>query len=650
MGLVHHGLDLFNYDQSVCSSQVLITANGTPSNIEYDEYVVYKRPEESGPATLREHVVEEDEHIAHHFTRDDAPGNILFDKAFRHGFLLDRNGTFRKPDQDEATSAGMEGRIRRVHVFSKPSLGESCSLTPCSICFKRKTIYDGGRDILSMTVDDLAAMDLHPATLQYSTRTTTESRFWSKDGSRLSIILAFSEMPKTPCDFLSMTYNVKERTATILVRQSWEPRRHSLDDLDEYDHRLESCRTHWAHPLITPVVLLQVQFMRCEEAVIENNSNVANLEYDVSNIAGFEQQDLPGGRRLSRTFSNGKDGARIAWGPMTMTKLMKRAHEVLKDTIKLLDTIRWMERAVKVLILAGDELTERMGSSVQPFGQDLSMLSPIFIDTERGPAPVSPVLPPKNLPKLRLPDEDSDGDSLGLHWHEIRQYLDGLLRLCMGLETDRRMSEARCRAQIDMIYSKMAQEDNILNARMAVASTRDSSSMKALAVITAIFLPGEFLGTLFGMSMFDWLGPDEEDNGDEKAPMAQSMKVNRFGENFWYYWATAIPLTLVILFAWRAWWVTQDRYFRRHLSQELSEERYWTADGKPRQLERSFLWDFFYLSARRDERPRHTEELAELETIDSGKNGYEGQASARQRQILATRKWSLSQRAGAVSV
>lgn len=39
----------------------------------------------------------------------------------------------------------------------------------------------------------------------------------------------------------------------------------------------------------------------------------------------------------------------------------------------------------------------------------------------------------------------------------------------------------------------------MLNARMAVASTRDSSSMKALAVITAIFLPGEYIGTLFGM-------------------------------------------------------------------------------------------------------------------------------------------------------
>lgn len=178
--------------------------------------------------------------------------------------------------------------------------------------------------------------------------------------------------------------------------------------------------------------------------------------------------------------------------------------------------------------------------------------------------------------------------------------------------------------------------------------------MKALAVITAIFLPGEFLGTLFGMSMFDWLGPDEEDN-DSSGPMTDQVKVNRFGENFWYYWATVIPLTLLILFVWRAWWVTQDRYFRRHLSQELSEERFWTADGKPRKLERSFIWDFFYLSARRDEKPRPEDDLAELETVHSGaKEGYDGgltgATNMRQRQILETRKWSLHQRGTNVTV
>jgi hypothetical protein len=96
MGLVHHGLDLFNYDQKVCSSQVLITGDDTPSNIEYDEYVVYKRPEDSGPApapapaTLNHPWVQDDEHITHHFTRDDTPGTTIFDLAFRHGYMLDR--------------------------------------------------------------------------------------------------------------------------------------------------------------------------------------------------------------------------------------------------------------------------------------------------------------------------------------------------------------------------------------------------------------------------------------------------------------------------------------------------------------------------------------------------------------------------------
>lgn len=629
MGLVHHGLDLFNYDQRVCSSQVLIPKDGTPSNIEYDEYVVYKKPEELESGVQKDAPGEGEEHIVHHFTRDDASGTTLFDLAFRHGFLLDRNGEFRRPDGTESPSARMEGRIRRV------------------ICFKRRTPADGGRDILSMTVGDLAAMNLHPATLQYSTRTTTESRFWSKDRSELSVILSFSEMPRTPCDFLSMTYNVHTRSATILVRQSWEPRRHNLDDLDEYDHRLESCRAHWAHPLIMPVVLLQVQFMRCEEAVSDNNMNVAALEHDVSNVAGFDTEE-PSPFRLRRQMSRDENG-KVTWGPMTMANLMKRAHEVLKDTIKLLDTIRWMERAVKVLILAGDELAERMGSSPQ-FGQDLSMLSPLILDPERG-LPVSPVLPPTF--RVQVPDGEIDGDSLGSHWHEIRQYLDGLLRLCMGLETDRRMSEARCRAQIDMIYSKMAQEDNVLNARMAVASSRDSSAMKALAVITAVFLPGEFLSSLFGMSMFDWLGPDEEDGGSSGSSNDGVGNVKRFSQSFWVFWAVAIPVTVFILVVWRAWWVTQDRYFRRHLSHELSEERFWTADGMPRNLDNSFVHDFFYLSARRDEKARVHEELPDLEAMDSimkdsGESGPGRSASMRQRQIMEARMWSMNQRSTAV--
>lgn len=86
---------------------------------------------------------------------------------------------------------------------------------------------------------------------------------------------------------------------------------------------------------------------------------------------------------------------------------------------------------------------------------------------------------------------------------------------------------------------------------MAVASTRDSSSMKALAVITAIFLPGEYIGTLFGVSMFNWQkGTAADPAASEDAP--KNLPSPTIMPSFWIYWAFTIPLTLVILSAWRA--------------------------------------------------------------------------------------------------
>jgi hypothetical protein len=153
------------------------------------------------------------------------------------------------------------------------------------------------------------------------------------------------------------------------------------------------------------------------------------------------------------------------------------------------------------------------------------------------------------------------------------------------------------------IYSKMAQEDNNLNARMAVASTRDSSSMKALAVITALFLPGDFMASLFGMSMFDWQDVgDDDDTPVAAAGVPVEEKHPIVTNRFWVYWSITIPLTITILCIWRIWWVNQDRHFRKHLSRDLSEERFYTDDGRPRQLDHSFLHDFLYLSVRRDEK------------------------------------------------
>ncbi|CAJ2511212.1 Uu.00g068370.m01.CDS01 [Anthostomella pinea] len=49
--------------------------------------------------------------------------------------------------------------------------------------------------------------------------------------------------------------------------------------------------------------------------------------------------------------------------------------------------------------------------------------------------------------------------------------------------------------------SRAAYHEYALRTR---TSTRDSLSVKALAVITAVFLLGDYIGTLFGVSMFNW--------------------------------------------------------------------------------------------------------------------------------------------------
>jgi hypothetical protein len=126
---------------------------------------------------------------------------------------------------------------------------------------------------------------------------------------------------------------------------------------------------------------------------------------------------------------------------------MKSAHDVLKETIKLLDAVRWMERTVKVMMQAGNELSERISAGdFQPQSDRLSIRISDYGHPERPPSPFLAPIRPTSF-ALR----DPRADPLQSHWHEIKQYLEGLERMCMGLETDRRMSEARCRAQIDIV-------------------------------------------------------------------------------------------------------------------------------------------------------------------------------------------------------
>jgi hypothetical protein len=67
--------------------------------------------------------------------------------------------------------------------------------------------------------------------------------------------------------------------------------------------------------------------------------------------------------------------------------------------------------------------------------------------------------------------------------------------------------------------------------------------MKAIALLTMLFLPGTFIAAFFAMPLFNW-------NAERQSDVVNSR--------FWVYWAVTIPGTLAILGVWRLWWMFEE--------------------------------------------------------------------------------------------
>ncbi|KAI1478425.1 hypothetical protein F4774DRAFT_419463 [Daldinia eschscholtzii] len=93
---------------------------------------------------------------------------------------------------------------------------------------------------------------------------------------------------------------------------------------------------------------------------------------------------------------------------------------------------------------------------------------------------------------------------------------------------------------------KMLRQDTIASMELSEASVEltkmaasDSWSMKVIAIMTMIFLPGMFFASLFSVPLLHW---DEE---------------RVVGNNFWVYWAFTIPSTVLIVTLW--FFITQQK-------------------------------------------------------------------------------------------
>ncbi|KAL6892477.1 hypothetical protein HDV57DRAFT_183028 [Trichoderma longibrachiatum] len=126
-----------------------------------------------------------------------------------------------------------------------------------------------------------------------------------------------------------------------------------------------------------------------------------------------------------------------------------------------------------------------------------------------------------------------------------------LLRSHVSLLQDRLSMQAvdieytlrRVQLQINTLAGIISRDDVKANLDLAESQHRDSLSMKTLAIVTMVFLPGSFIPALFSTSMFDW---------DSVDPGASSMAVRTLPQ-FGLYWAITVPLTVVTFLLYFFW-------------------------------------------------------------------------------------------------
>lgn len=84
----------------------------------------------------------------------------------------------------------------------------------------------------------------------------------------------------------------------------------------------------------------------------------------------------------------------------------------------------------------------------------------------------------------------------------------------------------------EKITQLIAQKDTLTSIKLAMTATRDSSSMKVVAIMTMAFLPGTFFAAVFAIPSLEW---DTE---------------NVIQSNFWVYIAFTLPSTLLVFIFW----------------------------------------------------------------------------------------------------
>ncbi|KAK2026819.1 hypothetical protein LX32DRAFT_622064 [Colletotrichum zoysiae] len=110
-----------------------------------------------------------------------------------------------------------------------------------------------------------------------------------------------------------------------------------------------------------------------------------------------------------------------------------------------------------------------------------------------------------------------------------------------GIENYQATTLERLHIQRSALYNLLSQRESKIQfqmageqRRLAHASKRDSTAMKTISLLGAVFLPGTFLASVFSMTFFDF--------GKDADPV--------ISKEIWVYFAITIPLTILIVGGW----------------------------------------------------------------------------------------------------
>lgn len=118
------------------------------------------------------------------------------------------------------------------------------------------------------------------------------------------------------------------------------------------------------------------------------------------------------------------------------------------------------------------------------------------------------------------------------------------------------------------LFHLIAQNDNAVGheiARdsrlLALAAQRDSSSVKSLAVVTMVFLPGTFVSSLFSMPLFDF----------EATSVGYIFQQSFWGPRLLAYAAVTVPLMVLTSAVCGLWLYYQNVQSRKQRSKAQSQ-------------------------------------------------------------------------------